>query len=416
MGNEKNMSYTMVIADDEPIVLKSQELFIQKEFPEIDIVGMAKNGIELKEMLEAYRPDLAIVDIRMPGLSGIEVMELLKDKELGTHFIINTAYSDFEYVKKALDLRTDGYILKPGKRQEKIDTIGRLLKTVKEEREENIKKQYLDAALDVVNPVFGSEILLSVFSEKCDEENFQAYLKINSIRFSAGCILTFLSKKDISRRKINQEMGSLLDGICDFLATVTKEGTVVMLFIPEELGEERQESWRDEVAELIARHIDEVTGGECLYGTGGIYRSFADMKLSYRESIEQLKSESSLETFPAPQEENEEKNKNYVQSAEQYIRSNFARDIALSDCAEYVGISPYYLSHIFKDKTGRTFIEYLTEVRINYARELCLDQNLSIKDISERCGYLNTTYFYKVFKKMVGSTIGEYRKKKQKKG
>ena len=61
------MSYTMVIADDEPIVLKSQELFIQKEFPEIDIVGMAKNGIELKEMLEAYRPDLAIVDIRMPG-------------------------------------------------------------------------------------------------------------------------------------------------------------------------------------------------------------------------------------------------------------------------------------------------------------------------------------------------------------
>ena len=140
------------------------------------------------------------------------------------------------------------------------------------------------------------------------------------------------------------------------------------------------------------------------------------MKLSYRESIEQLKSESSLETFPVPQEENEEKNKNYVQSAEQYIRSNFARDIALSDCAEYVGISPYYLSHIFKDKTGRTFIEYLTEVRINYARELCLDQNLSIKDISERCGYLNTTYFYKVFKKIVGSTIGEYGKKKQKKG
>ena len=81
-----------------------------------------------------------------------------------------------------------------------------------------------------------------------------------------------------------------------------------------------------------------------------------------------------------------------------------------------MGISPYYLSHIFKDKTGRTFIEYLTEVRINYARELCLDQSLSIKDISERCGYLNTTYFYKVFKKIVGSTIGEYRKKKQKKG
>ena len=41
----------MVIADDEPVVLKSEELFIKKEFPEIDIVGMAENGIELKQML-----------------------------------------------------------------------------------------------------------------------------------------------------------------------------------------------------------------------------------------------------------------------------------------------------------------------------------------------------------------------------
>ena len=48
------MKYTMVIADDEPVVLKSTELFLKKEFPDIEIVGMAENGIKLKEMLEAY--------------------------------------------------------------------------------------------------------------------------------------------------------------------------------------------------------------------------------------------------------------------------------------------------------------------------------------------------------------------------
>ena len=114
------MKYTMVIADDEPVVLKSTELFLKKEFPDIEIVGMAENGIKLKEMLEAYKPDMAIVDIRMPGLSGIEVIELLQHKKCSTHFIISTAYSDFDYIKKALDLKTDGYLVKPSKREEKL--------------------------------------------------------------------------------------------------------------------------------------------------------------------------------------------------------------------------------------------------------------------------------------------------------
>ena len=124
------MKYTMVIAADESLVLRSQELLIRKEFPEIEIVGMAENGIELKQMVEQLKPDMAIVDVRMPGLTGIEVIELLQHRECRTHFVINTAYSDFDYVKKALDLKTDGYLLKPGKREENIETIRKLCKTV----------------------------------------------------------------------------------------------------------------------------------------------------------------------------------------------------------------------------------------------------------------------------------------------
>ena len=69
------MKFTMVIADDEMVTLKGEELFIKKEFPDITIVGMATNGIELKQMLEELRPDIAVVDIHMPGLSGMEVIE-----------------------------------------------------------------------------------------------------------------------------------------------------------------------------------------------------------------------------------------------------------------------------------------------------------------------------------------------------
>ena len=406
------MDLTMVIADDEPIVLKSLEMKVKKEFPEVSILGTAKNGIELKELLESFDPDMAIVDIRMPGLSGIEVIELLRDRGLKTRYIINTAFSDFEYAKKALDLKTDGYLLKPGKREEKREVIGRLIASIREERKESTRKKYLDSAIDVVNPVLGSEILMSIFSDKPDEEHFRQYLSINAIEFSEGCILTYLPGRDVKRKDINRELGAAMQGLCDFLTTVTSEGIVVMLFIPQEFDDpESAVGWRDEMAELIHGCIEKLTDEDCLYGAGGIYGSFSDMRLSYQESIAALGPEKTGVMDPMEDERYlESRNKDYVQQAEGFINENYMRDISLSDCAGHVGISSYYLSHIFKDRTGSNFVEYLTDVRIKHAMELCADPGLTVRDIAERSGYLNTTYFCKVFKKLVGSTIGEYRR------
>ena len=96
--------------------------------------------------------------------------------------------------------------------------------------------------------------------------------------------------------------------------------------------------------------------------------------------------------------------------AREYIFENFKKDISLTDCAERVGISPYYLSHIFKECTGDNFVEYLSRIRIEEAKKLALNKNLTVSDISSQCGYLNITYFCKVFKRITGMTIGEYRK------
>ena len=201
------MNFTMVIADDEPLVLKSLEMLVAKNFPHIQVTGLAENGVELKELLERLEPDLAVVDIRMPGLSGIEVIELMRSKGCKTRFIINTAFSDFEYVKKALDLKTDGYILKPGKQDEKIRAISELCRAVEAERKKNSRQSNLDSALQVVNPYLGSEILMSIFSEKCDEEHFKVYLDINGLNFSGGCIATFLIKRPgrMGARELNRE-------------------------------------------------------------------------------------------------------------------------------------------------------------------------------------------------------------------
>lgn len=103
--------YTMIIADDEKIAYKSFELFIKKEFPEILIVGIAEDGLSMISLIREKLPDLAIVDVNMPGINGIEAISILKSDEVRTRYIINTAYDEFNYVKKAIDLEVDGYFL-----------------------------------------------------------------------------------------------------------------------------------------------------------------------------------------------------------------------------------------------------------------------------------------------------------------
>lgn len=410
------MKFTMVIADDEMVTLKGEELFIKKEFPDIEIVGMAANGIELKQMLEEFRPDLAVVDIRMPGLSGIEVIELLRRKNaLGTRYIINTAYSDFEYVKQALDLKTDGYILKPGKREEWISVIDRLCSDLVRERQEYEKREHFQSAIDMVSPVLGSEILQSVFMEHVDEKAFDTYLKINNIVFQKGCITIFLPEGTIrpDRKRLSQELKERLGRLCEFLVTVTENGVVVMLFIPPEIDVERQEAWCRELVFLITKRLEEMFHTGWTAGIGGIYQSFQEMRTSYRDCVQQF--EEGKQGIRKPLEEGPDKIDAYVARTKQYVDVYFQKDLSLAECAADVGISPYYLSHIFKERTGKTFIEYLSEKRISEARNLALNERFTIKDIAERVGYLNTTYFCKVFKRVTGETIGEYRKKNRRK-
>ncbi len=406
------MSLTIVIADDEPFALKSEELFLKKEFPELEIIGKAENGIILKQILEERQPDLAIVDIRMPGLTGIEVIELMKSKGCKTHFMLNTAYSDFEYVKKALDLKTDGYLLKPSKRDEKRETISRMIRLVEEEKEKYIHQEGIASALDVVNVVLGSEILLSVFSEKPNEEGFQAYCRINNISFDAGCIATFLlqTKADISKRQINKVLEETLRGICNFLATVTSRGVMIMFLIPGEIEAEARASWCEELAEMTAVRLQQKLEIPCRYGTGNIYQDFDDMKRSYEESTKVLQVEAMSENEATASIYSADKSKRYIEKSKTFIENNYKKDISLSDCAEYVGISSYYLSHMFREQTKQTFVEYLSNVRMEHAKELSVTTDLTIAEIAGQCGYMNVTYFCKVFKRMTGDTIGSYRK------
>ncbi len=96
----------------------------------------------------------------------------------------------------------------------------------------------------------------------------------------------------------------------------------------------------------------------------------------------------------------------------EYINKHYPEDLSLTRVAEIVKLSPSYLSTIFYKETNYNFLEYLNLVRINKAKELLLDSHLSIKDVSNKVGYLNYNTFSKVFKKYTGISAKQYRNEK----
>lgn len=100
---------------------------------------------------------------------------------------------------------------------------------------------------------------------------------------------------------------------------------------------------------------------------------------------------------------------NIVNSIIQYLQTNYEKDVNFTQIAADYNFSASYLTKIFKEHTGTSPIKYLIEYRINIAKSMLLDTNLTIKEIAEKTGFIDQFYFSKCFKNYCGITPSHYR-------
>jgi DNA-binding LytR/AlgR family response regulator len=101
-----------IIADDEPLLAKHLKARLAALWPQLEIAGVAANGIEAREMIEDLRPDIAFLDIRMPGLTGLEVVQTLSpEARRACRVVFVTAYDEFAV--QAFEREAVDYLLKP---------------------------------------------------------------------------------------------------------------------------------------------------------------------------------------------------------------------------------------------------------------------------------------------------------------
>jgi DNA-binding NarL/FixJ family response regulator len=112
----------VLLADDHAVVRAGIRQFLEQS-PDLQVVAEASNGREACELLEQLKPDVAVLDIQMPLMSGIEVARWIRSKRLSIGVLVLTAYDDDPYVQAVLQAGANGYVLKTAEPQEIVQSV-----------------------------------------------------------------------------------------------------------------------------------------------------------------------------------------------------------------------------------------------------------------------------------------------------
>lgn len=152
---------TLLIADDEVLERCALRQFAE-EIPGVSVVAEAANGLEMVRQAAETTPDLALVDIRMPGKNGLDAIQEMRRVSPGTRCIIVTAYQDFQYAQHALRLGAVDYILKPAPREVVQQVITHA--AARKEQEEEQAKALVESRISTSLPLIQTALVLDLIS------------------------------------------------------------------------------------------------------------------------------------------------------------------------------------------------------------------------------------------------------------
>ena len=112
----------VLLADDHVVVRAGIRQFLEQS-TDIQVAAEASDGQEACKLLEQFAPDVAVLDIQMPGMSGIEVTRWIRARHLSIGILVLTAYDEEPYVQAVLQAGANGYVLKTAKPQEIVDAV-----------------------------------------------------------------------------------------------------------------------------------------------------------------------------------------------------------------------------------------------------------------------------------------------------
>lgn len=294
--------YKLMIVDDESLSRYVLRALISKKFNNIEIVGEAENGRQAIELNQKLQPDVIIMDIKMPGINGIDAsVEIIKEYP-NSSILILTAYNNFEYIKRALDIGVKGYILKPVNEAEVVEKINKVLGQIDEKLNNCDLKELIETKIREIKPYMENELVAAFINGNCDIGKVENYISFLQEDIKAGYFM-LISSGQINSREINDCIRNRI--LKEKTVTIVtrnlplykkcffgkSQGNSVVVFIPvdEKLSNSEIVNEAVMIAKDISRKLKVIGDVDASIGIGNTYTDIINFSKSYNEAVYALK-------------------------------------------------------------------------------------------------------------------------------
>ena len=374
--------YKVLFAEDELLV----RLGLQNSIPwskyEMEVAALADNGMEAYRLFEEIHPDILITDLRMEGMDGLELVKRVREIDKECAIVVISCLNDFETLRKLIPYNINAYVLKASisidevcnvleQTKEYLISIGRTAKKVIPdlEKPEDIISKYLlgDTVISLEDDfeIFEHLLLFSLEEENKDKINKLAmdfiYELVN--RQIPGEMLVPLKDKEFcvfyrsTEKKMDERIKRINNSIGDFL------GVRFKITHSSRRKAENLKDWFDRAyVHQYEINIDENSG------------------------------------------------KALIQKSIEYMQEHFRDSLTLTDISRTIGLSVSYFSYLFKQETGKNYIEYLNEIRLLATMKDLMNTDEKVVVVAQKNGFQNLEYFSRYFKKQTGESPARWRK------
>ncbi|MBU2701418.1 two-component system response regulator YesN [Sporomusaceae bacterium BoRhaA] len=399
--------WKILIADDEPKIRKGlKNLMVWSEM-NMEVVAEAEDGEMALDLAQKLQPNILLVDICMPFLNGLQFIEQLHEVLNDCIVIVITGHDEFSYAQQAIKLQVFDYLLKPISRE----SLWQVLKKAEQKLLDlQSKESYLNWAnretkknLPLLRQTFCKEWVKGQLAESYVAEQLN-FLEL-AVPPIAGMFVMKVVGQWACGEFLQEENHEALQAELQVLAKEFFQGWLPNLIFSddkhqlvvitplnpldewEQLGVQWQAQVEKQLKQFVVVSQQSVSDG--MMNIADVYHNLmleVNQKVSYTP---------------------------VVMLSQKYIEAHYDKEnLSLQDLAASIQISPTYLSRLLKREIGLSFIDCLTHIRIKRAIQLMSNPTLKLYEVAERVGYSNQHYFSTAFKKVVGQSPAEYRKKR----
>lgn len=354
----------MIVDDMDIVRLELKRFKLWGEKSGFIISDEAKNGQEALLKIEKSPVDLVITDIKMPVVDGIELLRNIVEKELCSCVVLLSDFSEFKYARQGLVLGAFDYMAKPINEDEMYSLLKR--------------------ASDFITNKIKEKDRVRKLEETIDEKSLELTW-VDDIKRLIGLIESRDANTLEATARIIDRVGTSLNYDIVRIENVLKNGMCEIID-----GLIQNNNWLEKFIDTVKlKKIDFLN-----------YNDFESMKDLCIDKVQKVIN--ILNTLQI-------NDKGIVGQVCNCVLENIDHELSLKVISDKLYMNRTYISETFKQKTGISFVEYITLVKIERAKILISVDKLRAYEVAEKLGFNDVEYFSKIFKKHTGISTTEFR-------